>query len=95
MVSKRWYLYIVKCKDSSYYTGITTNIKRRISEHNNKLGAKSLFGKLPVLLVYKEQFEDQTEAARREKEIKDWNHAKKRSLIASSARGVCPEEHGK
>jgi len=76
-----WVVYILKCVDNSYYTGITTDITRRIKEHNNKKGAKSIFGKLPVVLVYKEKSLNQVEAAKREREIKGWNHAKKEDLV--------------
>ncbi|MBI2033208.1 MAG: GIY-YIG nuclease family protein [Candidatus Levybacteria bacterium] len=77
-----WYLYIVKCRDSSLYTGITTNIERRIQEHNTKMGAKSLLGKLPVVFLYKEIFSNQKDAARREREIKGWTRKKKLGLIS-------------
>jgi len=76
-----WTIYILKCADNSYYTGITTNIARRIKEHNNKKGAKSLFGKLPAILVYKEKATNQVEAAKREREIKGWKHSKKEALV--------------
>lgn len=86
---KKWYLYIAQCKDESFYTGISIDTNRRIGEHNNKKGAKSLYGKLPVVLVHKEAFISQIEAARREREIKGWNHKKKLSLISE---GVYPKE---
>jgi putative endonuclease len=76
-----WYLYIVKCNDGTLYTGITTDLIRRVSEHNNKKGAKSLKGKLPVKLVYNESFENQIEAAKREREIKSWKRKYKLQLI--------------
>lgn len=76
-----WFVYIVKCKDDSFYTGITTDVKRRLKEHNNKIGAKSLRSKIPVLLVYLEKYLSQKEAAKREKEIKGWNRNKKIRLI--------------
>lgn len=76
-----WYLYIARCSDSSYYTGITTDLKRRIRMHNAKMGAKSLFGKLPVTLVYSEKYQSQANAAIREREIKGWNRSKKEKLI--------------
>jgi putative endonuclease len=65
-----WYVYIVQGKDESLYTGITNNISKRIWLHNNKLGARSLFGKLPVKLVYNEKLPDQVIAAKRKREIK-------------------------
>jgi len=80
-----WYVYILNCYDGSYYTGITTNINRRIKEHNSKKGSKSLFGKLPVALVYKERAKNQAEAAMREREIKGWKHSKKETLVKSNA----------
>jgi len=78
-----WYVYIVKCNDNSLYTGITTDIKRRISEHNadNLKGAKSLRGKLPVVLVYSEKFMTQSEARKREMAIKNWKRKYKLLLI--------------
>jgi putative endonuclease len=78
---KKWFVYIVKCKDSSLYTGITTDVKRRLLEHNNKQGAKALLGKLPVDLVYKEEYKNRVEAAKREREIKGWNRKKKDNLV--------------
>ena len=77
----KWFVYIVKCADSSLYTGITTSIDRRIWQHNSKLGAKSIRGKLPVKLVYKEPYNNQNKATKREKEIKSWRREKKLRLI--------------
>lgn len=78
-----WYLYIVRCKDNSLYTGITKDLERRISEHNsnNSKGAKSLRSKRPVKLVYFEKFESHKEAARREYAIKHWRREFKLKLI--------------
>ena len=77
----KWFLYIVKCRDGAFYTGISTNVSRRVLEHNNGAGAKSLKGKLPVILVYKEAYDNQIEAAKREREIKGWRRKKKEELI--------------
>ena len=78
-----WYLYIAKCGDESLYTGITTNVMRRIKEHNtdNKLGAKSLRGKRPVKPVYTEMHPTQFEARKREAEIKLWTREDKLKFI--------------
>ena len=76
-----WHVYIVECSDGSYYTGITTNLKRRTDQHNRKLGARSLYGKLPVKLVYHEEYSNQIEASKREREIKGWRREKKEELI--------------
>jgi len=81
-----WYLYIVQCKDCSFYTGITTDLKRRLTEHNgnNLKGAKSLRGKRPVKLVYSEEYKDQIEARKREVAIKNWKRQYKLNLINKS-----------
>ena len=77
----KWFLYITRCKDDSLYTGITTDIKRRVSEHNLGIGAKSLRGKLPVELVYSEGYNSQGEARKREEAIKSWKREYKLKLI--------------
>jgi len=76
-------VYIARCKDTSLYTGITTNIKRREKEHNNanKLGAKSLRGKRPVTIVYSEEYTTESDARKREVAIKRWNRKYKLKLI--------------
>jgi putative endonuclease len=79
-----WFVYIVECSDASLYTGITTDLKRRILQHNTKIGAKSVRGKLPVKMVYNEVFKTQVEAAHREREIKSWKRDKKLVLINNS-----------
>ncbi len=79
------YVYIVKCSDESLYTGITDNTERRVNEHNSKRGAKSLKGKLPVVLVYQEAYETKSEALKREYEIKTWKREKKLELIRSGS----------
>ena len=76
-----WYIYIVECSDKSLYTGISPNPKHREDKHNLKLGAKSLRGKLPVKLVYQELYNNQSDAARRERQIKSWHRKYKLKLI--------------
>jgi putative endonuclease len=77
-----WYLYIVKCSDSSLYTGITTNIENRLRQHNAGLGAKSIKGRLPVSLVHSELYNSHSEALKREAEIKSWERKDKLKLVA-------------
>ncbi len=77
-----WFVYIVQCNDDSLYTGITTNIKRRIKEHNSsKKGAKYVKRRLPVKLIYFEKSVDRLMASKREREIKGWRKEKKLELI--------------
>jgi putative endonuclease len=76
------WLYIVECSDGSLYTGITKNVKKRVQQHNEgKFGAKSIRGKRPVVLVYKEKQISLSKALKREREIKGWRREKKLDLI--------------
>ena len=76
-----WFVYIVSASDASLYTGITTDILKRIAQHNRGKCAKSLLGKLPVRLVYKEQHQSKSSALKREYELKTWSREKKQLLI--------------
>jgi len=76
-----YYLYILQCKDQSLYTGITTDITRRVKEHNSGKGGKYTRSKRPVKLVYNEEYKDRSKAQVREAEIKLWNRSKKLQLI--------------
>lgn len=70
--SQNWYVYIVECADSTLYAGITTNLERRIDEHNNDnaLGSKYTRVRRPVKLVYSETFSSRSEASKVEVELK-------------------------
>lgn len=77
-----WVVYLVRCSDHSYYTGITNHLERRIDEHNGpKAGAKYTRARQPVELVYYEICANRSEAARREYEIKQFSKSKKEALI--------------
>jgi putative endonuclease len=76
-----WILYVVKCQDTSLYTGITTDINRRIKEHNSKKGAFYTKNKTPVELVYQEAVANQSEARKREAAIKRLTRKQKLELI--------------
>lgn len=75
------YTYILKCKDNSLYTGWTNNLEKRIKTHNEGKGAKYTKSRLPVELVYYEQFETKEEAMKREYAIKKMNRKMKDKLI--------------
>jgi len=75
------YFYIVKCADLSYYTGITSNIKQRLYEHNNRIKSCLQKSKVPVQLVYYQIYSTKIEAAKNEKIIKGWSRVKKEKLI--------------
>lgn len=81
-----WYIYIVECSDGSLYTGITTDIKRRIHEHNNtKKGAKYTKSRRPVTLKWSKSLATQSEALLFEIQIKKLKRSKKLELIE----GIC------
>ena len=73
--------YILKCSDNSLYTGWTNDIKHRLKMHNEGKGAKYTRARLPVELVYFEEFETKTEALHREIELKKLTRAQKIELI--------------
>lgn len=80
--SQNWYVYIVQCVDSSLYTGVTTDIARRIKEHNETAkGAKYTRHRRPVTLVYFEEADSRSDACRREYAIKKMAPLKKKGLI--------------
>lgn len=80
-----WYVYFVRCADNSLYGGITTNLTRRIDEHNNsnQKGAKYTRTRRPVTLVYSEPCQDKSTAAKREYQIKHLSKKDKELLVQS------------
>lgn len=81
---KKWYVYIVRCADNTLYTGITTDVKRRMTEHNAKtLGAKYTKAKRPVTLAYRKPTKNRSEALKREAAIKTLSKQQKEALISA------------
>ncbi|QIW10329.1 GIY-YIG nuclease family protein [Francisella sp. LA112445] len=80
---KKGYVYILKCRDGTFYTGSTNNIDARVYQHNIGKGSNYTKKRLPVTLVYLEEFERVDEAFYREKQIQGWSHKKKQALIDS------------
>lgn len=78
------YVYILLCKDNTLYTGWTNSLEKRIKTHNNGKGAKYTRGRLPVELVYFEEFLTKSEALKRECEIKKMTREQKNKLIQKS-----------
>ncbi len=74
-------MYILKCGDGSFYTGSTTNLEKRIQEHQDGLGANYTRKHLPVELVYYEEFQRVDDAFAREKQIQGWSRKKKEALV--------------
>lgn len=77
---KGW-MYILECADGSYYTGSTNNIKLRIAQHQSGNGANHTKKRLPVKLVYFEEFTRVEKAFYREKQVQRWTRKKKEALI--------------
>ena len=79
---KLFYVYILKCKDDSFYTGITNSIERRLYEHNVGIDKDAYtYSRRPVELVWFEMFTDPNQAIMIEKKIKGWSRRKKQALI--------------
>lgn len=75
------YMYILKCSDDSYYVGSTINLEQRIAQHQAGEGANHTKKRLPVELVYYEEYPRIDEAFYREKQVQGWNRKKKEALI--------------
>lgn len=75
------YMYILECADKSYYTGSTKYLELRILQHQNGEGANHTKNRLPVKLVYFEEFDRIDEAFFREKQVQGWSRRKKEALI--------------
>jgi len=76
-----YFVYILKCADNTFYTGITNDLENRIIAHNSGKGAKYTCGRTPVVLIYKELCESKSSALKREHEIKKMNRKGKLKLI--------------
>ena len=75
-------VYILKCSDNSYYTGVTNDLERRVFEHNNSADKRSYtFRRRPAILVYSVDFTDINQAIAIEKQIKGWSRKKKEAII--------------
>ena len=76
-----YFVYVLECGDTSLYTGITTDLKRRLDEHKNGTGGHYTRAKEAVRMVYVEEHPNRSSASKREAEIKSWRREKKLDLI--------------
>ena len=77
-----YFVYILKCRDNSYYIGVTNNLERRLAEHNNGIDQKCYtYFRRPLKLVYSENYPEPFPAIQREKQLKGWSRKKKEALI--------------
>ena len=79
-MSDHW-VYVLECADGTFYTGYTTDIERRVSEHDDGDGAKYTRGRTPVELAHTERFDSQSAAMAREYEIKQLRRVEKERLV--------------
>ena len=81
-IEKEYFVYILECKDKSFYTGITIDLERRVHEHNfSDKGAKYTKMRRPVKLIYSEKLKNKSEALKREFEIKKLKRVEKEKLV--------------
>jgi predicted GIY-YIG superfamily endonuclease len=86
-----WCFYLVRCRDSSLYSGITRNLEERVRKHNAGTGAKYTLARRPVFVVYSEIHDSVSAAMKREREVKRWPRARKERLIGGPAQeGATP-----
>jgi len=77
----QYFVYILLCSDSSYYTGVTNNLDRRLYEHEASFDPKSYtFKRRPLKLVFQKIFTEVTQAIAFEKQVKGWSRKKKEAL---------------
>ena len=81
-----WYLYILRCGDGTLYTGITTDVEKRLEAHRAGKGAKYTRGRSPLEVVYREECATHSDALKRELEIKRLTRAEKEEMIQKSRR---------
>lgn len=72
-----WFVYILLCEDGSFYTGSSNDVEKRFLDHKNGKGGRYTRSHKPTKLIYQEQFKTQSEALKRERQIKDLSREKK------------------
>ena len=82
MSRDNWYVYLVRCSDSSLYCGITKNLEKRVRDHNDNKGAKYTRSRRPVKLVWSVDVADRSEASKVEYKIKRLSKLKKEKLVS-------------
>ena len=84
--STSWHLYIIRCRDNTFYTGITNNLDQRIRDHNHGKGYRYTKYRWPVRLIYAEPHADKVSAMKREAQIQGWSRRKKEVLSSGLAK---------
>ncbi len=78
------WVYMLRCRDASYYTGIAEDVEFRVAQHNEGKIEGYTQTRLPVRVVYTEEYATRLEAFRRERQIKGWSRAKKEALVSGN-----------
>ena len=84
-MSDSHYVYVLECADGTFYTGYTTDVERRVAEHQAGDGAKYTRGRTPVELVHVESYDDKSAAMSREYEVKQFSRPEKERLVDAKA----------
>ena len=82
------FVYLLECRDGSYYCGYTIDLDKRIKTHNEGKGSKYTMRRRPVKLIYSEEFEDKSSALKREIAIKSFSRKEKENLVSSQSAGI-------
>ena len=87
---KKWYFYVLWCKDNTMYTGVTTDVDRRLKEHNEKKGAKYTRSRIPVSILYSREMENRSTAQKLESAFKKLTRNNKLIKLTQ----MVDEDHG-
>lgn len=87
-MSQTHYVYIIECKDGTWYTGYTNNVEKRLDMHNEGKGAKYTRGRGPVQLVWQEAFGSKTDALKQEYALKRLTRSKKEQYVMERSDNV-------
>lgn len=85
MATKLWFVYVVQCRDSSYYTGVSTDVQHRVDTHNTGKGAKYTRSRRPVRLMWHKQFPSQSDALKFEASFKRLTRIQKTGFLMDEA----------
>ena len=85
---KMFYVYILRCADNSLYCGYTTDVEKRFEKHKSGKGAKYTKAHLPLEVVYVQEFDNKSDALKRECEIKKLTRSQKEKLVADYSSNV-------
>jgi predicted GIY-YIG superfamily endonuclease len=83
-----FYVYILKCSDGTYYTGHTDNLEKRIAEHTDNTYECYTSSRLPISVVFVQEFASRAEALEAERRIKKWGKRKKDALVYKGWEGI-------